>query len=278
VTTLIKRSSQWGGSLPWLWHNVVTSWRYSPTVRDGVKRLRWTYASRLPAVWSAREHVIGFAYPDPIGEVRFLVRANGGADAFIMGEVFEHRYYNLGLRAQPETILDLGANAGFTATYFARVYPHAAIACVEPWPENARVLRRNLELNRVDADVFSAAIAVTDGHIRMERMPADYGHRIAATSTDTQLTVEVEALSVPTVMRRLQWRRIGLLKVDIEGYETVLFGAGCDWLRQVDAMCIECHDEFGASDLERLSDRFGFDRPRKLPGIWLLTRTPGMRP
>jgi hypothetical protein len=50
------------------------------------------------------------------------------------------------------------------------------------------------------------------------------------------------------------------------------FSAGCDWLKQVDSMCIECHEGFGASDLQRLAKRFKYCAPQRLPGIWLLSR------
>jgi hypothetical protein len=77
---------------------------------------------------------------------------------------------------------------------------------------------------------------------------------------------------VPTICRQLGWSRIGLLKVDIEGHEKVLFAEGCEWLARVDVICIEWHDEFGEIELGKLADRFGFSRPQLLPGIWFMTR------
>ena len=65
---------------------------------------------------------------------------------------------------------------------------------------------------------------------------------------------------------------IGLLKVDIEGYEEVLFAGDCPWLLAVDALCIECHGGFGEEDLCRIAQRYGFLEPRRLPGIWYLGR------
>src|SRR5262245_22207843 len=103
-----------------------------------------------------KELTIGFRYPEPIGNIQLLLRANVGSDGFIHGEVFEHEYYRLPLLAPPKTILDLGANIGLTAVYFSRLFPMAALACVEPVPENLRVLARNLELNAIRATVIPA--------------------------------------------------------------------------------------------------------------------------
>jgi hypothetical protein len=49
------------------------------------------------------------------------------------------------------TIIDAGANIGMASMYFSVHFPRATIYCIEPSPENFRVLKMNLahELNRV---------------------------------------------------------------------------------------------------------------------------------
>lgn len=256
----------------WLYRNAVRSWRYRENARSALNRLRWIYVEKLPKQLRSTEQVLGFRYPLPIGLVRFLVRANHGSDSFIFGEVFEHEYYRIPLQSPPKTILDLGANAGFSAVYFARHYPNACMACVEPVPTNVRVLIRNLELNGVNAAVIPAAVDVSDGRVMMGLGRMDYGHKISSSTVDDEPVLEVEAISVPTILRRLEWKRIGLLKVDIEGHESALFSGNCDWLRQVDNICIECHDGFAEQDLRILAERHFFQPPRALRGIWLLSR------
>lgn len=257
----------------WLARNISNFWPIRASGVDFVRSLLWIYSAKLPKSLRRAEQTIGFVYPPPLGEIRLLLRSNSGSDSFIHGEVFGHQYYQLSLSRPPKTILDLGANTGMTAIYFGRVYPEARIACVEPVPANLRVLEMNLALNAVRADVFAAAIDVKDGSLQMELGPMDYGHKVSSDSIGTTgKTVEVGALSIPTIMHRLGWERIGLLKVDIEGHEKVLLSTDCEWLRYVDTMCVECHDGFGESDLVRISSLFGFLPPRKLPGIWLMVR------
>lgn len=257
----------------WLVRNIVNFWPTRASARDFFQCLLWVYSSKLPRTLREKERTIGFRYPPPIGNVRLLLRDNLGSDGFIHGEVFGHQYYRLPLKREPGTILDLGANTGMTAVYFGRVYPNARLACVEPVPENVRVLEKNLELNSIPATVFAAAVDVQDGSVRMELLDKDFGHRVAPSGSDAATqTIEVPALRIPTILQRLGWPRIGLLKVDIEGHEKVLFSTHCEWLHLVDAMCIECHEGFGESDLRSLAARFGFLDPVLLPGIWLLTR------
>ncbi len=237
------------------------------------RRMIWTYSHRLPAALAPHEWTIAFRYATPIGNVRFLLRNNAGADAFIHSEVFEHQYYRLPLTQRPATILDLGANIGLAAVYFARQFPDAALACVEPAPDNLRLLRRNLALNGMRATVMAAAVDAKDRPLMLELQGRDYEHKIVeACEHGARPTLQVMGISVPTILRHLSWDRIGLLKVDIEGHEKDLFSGNCDWLNSVDAMCIEWHHHCAEPDLERLAAKFGFAAVRRLPGVWFIGR------
>jgi len=204
-----------------------------------------------------------------------VVRDNGGSDAFIFSEVFSHRYYDFALPFTPETIVDLGANAGFTSIFFARKYPDARIIAVEPISSNLEILRRNVELNDLDVSIVPAAIAVADGSVTMDISGLDYGHLVIDDSAEMPKDCEVNevnAISMRSLMAEFELERIGLLKIDIEGYEKRLLTENCDWLRRVDAICIELHDGYSEDDLSSLAVDYGFSEPQRLPGIWLLTR------
>jgi FkbM family methyltransferase len=259
--------------LLWLCANVRTAWRYRASVADFGRSLCWTYAHRLPAALQ-RERTIGFRLPEPVGGIRLLLRANAGSDRFIYSEVFEHQCYRVPVARRPATILDVGANIGLSAIYLARCFPGAHLACVEPAPENLRLLARNLELNGVEADVIPAAVDVKEGKVWLERSRLDYGHKIAVAATrPSQTFFEANAMSIQSILRRLDWSRIGLLKMDIEGHEKILLCRNSDWLHLVDALCLEYHGEFAVSELTRVADAFGFLPPCRLPGgIWLLAR------
>jgi FkbM family methyltransferase len=251
--------------------NTAVAWGRRASTADFVRQLAWLYSDKLPRTLKPQEWTIGFRFPAPIGRLRLHLRSNNGADAFVHSEVFENQYYRLPLRFAPATILDLGANIGLSAIYFARCYPESRIACVEPVPENLKLLIRNLRENAVEADVIAAAIDAKNGVVAMEYGAADYGHKIAAAATSGSL--EVASVSVPSIMHRLGWDRIGLVKIDIEGHESVLLSQACEWLADVDALCVEYHHHFAEEELGRLARQFGFLPPSRLPGeIWFLTR------
>jgi FkbM family methyltransferase len=255
-----------------------TNWKTSGLVCPGtVERLKyifWLYGQKISALRNFPLR-IQFRLLEPVGNLRLFVRLNRGADPFIFGEVFVHRYYDLPLEGNPGTILDLGANIGFATLFLCRKYPNARIASVEPMGENLKVLEFNLRENRVDATVVRAAIAVEDGQVSMVHADQDYGHKVAGIDFGREMKgeqIEVVAISMPSLLGKLGWERVGLLKIDVEGYEGLLLGQNCEWLYRVDAICIECHEGFGLEDLKQVAKRYGFKAPVALPGLHLLTR------
>lgn len=257
--------------------NAVRSTRVCPTWNDRFNYLGWLYSKKLNHGKNTnRLRGISFCYSTPVRNLDVVVRDNGGSDAFVFSEVFDHRYYDFALPFTPDTILDLGANAGFTSIFFSRKYPSAKIIAVEPIPSNVEILRRNVELNHLNVSIVPAAIAVADGSVTMDISGLDYGHQViddsSARSKDCQVN-EVSAISMRSLMAEFELERISLLKIDIEGYEKRLLREDCDWLNVVDAICIEIHDGYSENDLSSLASRYGFSEPKRLPGIWLLTRT-----
>jgi FkbM family methyltransferase len=257
----------------WFWRNIATSWSRCAGITNAARYMLWLYSARLPRACQ-RDWTIRFRYPEPIGSLALRLRSNEGADGFIRSEVFENQCYRLPLAEAPATVLDLGANIGLSTIYFSRLFPGAQLACVEPEPQNLRLLAQNLELNGVDAAVFAAAVDVRDGTVRMERASRDYGHRIAGAEIASSAgQFEVPALSVRSLLRQLGWTRVGLVKIDIEGHETCLLTEAFEWLEQVDALCLEYHEHGAEEHLARIARQFGFAAPRRLPwGIWLLVR------
>jgi hypothetical protein len=71
---------------------------------------------------------------------------------------------------------------------------------------------------------------------------------------------EVEAVSIPSLLRRAECDQIDLLKVDIEGAERLLFAEGChDWLAQVGCLAVEVHDDECRAIVLRAVGWYSFD-------------------
>jgi FkbM family methyltransferase len=254
--------------------NLRSAGRLGPTVRDRLGYLAWIYNDKAltPRNPSGRRELT-FRLPPPIGTVRLSVRDNAGADQLVFGEVLVTRDYAVDV-PEPATVLDLGGNIGLATLYFARRWPRARLAVVEPVPANLEVLRRNFELNGVTATVFSAAVGVADGEVTIALGALDCAHRITdQPATNGRGSIRAEALSIPTIMSRLGWDRIGLLKMDIEGYEATLLRSNPEWLKQVDALCLEAFDgTIRHDELNQIAKHYGFRMDLQGSGLLLWTR------
>ena len=162
-------------------------------------------------------------------------------------QIFLHRYYDHDL-GQPEKILDLGGYCGYSAVAFSARFPDASIAAVEPHPENFARLARNVEMNRLRVRTFQAAATVADGPVRLF-LGGGMTHGLSPTSYSTGQAIDVDGLSVPTILEKLGWDRVDLLKIDIEGSEQALFRARQPWLASVQTIIGEYHEPYGIPQL-----------------------------
>lgn len=183
----------------------------------------------------------------PVKGARLHVRSNT-VDSRIALEVFGG-IYDIGVEQPPETILDIGANIGAAALFFHERYRQAQIACVEPSPGNLKLLKLNLEANRIPAKLFACAAGLTNGSTTFYDSADPSCCSILENGQAGAPAITVETVTIPELLERLGWERIGLLKIDIEGYERVLLRGGPEWLTRVDAMVGEIHEGY---DLERL--------------------------
>lgn len=252
-------------------NNIIGSIKTTSGFGNAVKRLKWLYnRSGRPKTQ------ISFNYPAPIGKIDLIVRDNSGADAFIVGEVFDQQCYHLPLSQETAYIIDLGANAGFTAVYLSKLFPKATIACVEPMQGNVALLKENLALNKVNAVIFEAAATVNDEKIVMEIADQDYAnkvHDIPFGKTISENTLTVEGLSMDTILNKLNWQQVDLLKIDIEGYEGILLSTNNSWLNRVAVIIIEIHEGVTIDFIKGITTPYGFAHVSLQQGNWVLSKT-----
>ena len=116
-------------------------------------------------------------------------------------------------------IYDLGANIGTASLYFHALYPGIPMVCVEPVPQSLRLLKDNLEHNRVNATVVEAAVALTPGQMNLHVHPQAPSLTSAFSSPPgagehTQVS-RVDAVGFSQLVQGTDYG----LKLDIEGAE-----------------------------------------------------------
>jgi len=171
-------------------------------------------------------------------------------------EIFLYGYYDHDL-GNPRTILDLGGYCGYTSLAFSARFPEARIAAVEPHPANYAALTQNIKLNGLSVTAIQAAATVDDGPVTLF-LGGGMTHGLAPTHHSNGQSIEVEGLSVPTILSRLGWDYPDLLKIDIEGAEELLFGAHQPWLSGVRTIIGEYHGSYRIPELRRDLESLGF--------------------
>lgn len=160
-------------------------------------------------------------------------------------------------RGHRPLILDLGANNGASARWFAKQYPRASIVAVEPDPDNARICRINTTGHPVE--VITAAIGSTPGQVNLATSDLASVSYTATRSADGETPV----ITVPEIIAdRQPDHELFIVKVDIEGFEEDLFARDTEWVRDAHVLMIEPHDwKFPDRDTSRALQRTMADLP-----------------
>jgi FkbM family methyltransferase len=177
----------------------------------------------------------------------------GTADAAVVSQVFSwlqydtrqfpqharvvESYEDILARGRRPLVLDLGANNGASARWFAREYPEASIVAVEPDADNARMCRLNTEGYPVE--VISAAIGGTPGQVSLAT--AAMGSVSYTTTRSSDGGVPVVTVGQILAERRPD-HELFIVKIDIEGFENDLFASDTEWVEEARVIMIEPHD------------------------------------
>ncbi len=134
------------------------------------------------------------------------------------------------------TILDLGANVGYTAVDFALRHPGARIVAVELDGDNAALADRNLAPFGARCSVVRAAVWSHDGEIRYGGEEA-WGFHVVEGSAEGR---SAPAIRISTFIQKFGLERIDYVKMDIEGGEVeALSDPG--WMDGVEEILVEVH-------------------------------------
>jgi FkbM family methyltransferase len=159
---------------------------------------------------------------------------------------------------QPEFIIDAGANVGYSALRFQKVFPGATIISLEPEPSNIIQFKKNC-CPYSNIVLEEKALWSTSTRLRIRSLNVDQN----AFQVEEDPHGEVEGVSVHDLMRRHGLPRIDLLKMDTEGSEKVVFSHpnAKDWLRSVATIMVETHDrlEPGCTEAVKLALGGEFD-------------------
>ncbi|WP_437670500.1 FkbM family methyltransferase [Sorangium sp. So ce131] len=251
-------------------------------------------AERAAATGAPRRAELQYRLPNGIE----INHQNEGETRHFYEDIFEHRsYVKHGIRIPKDAIVfDVGANIGLFTLFTHTEAPDARIYSFEPAPPLFAILSRNVERNRVRAELFNIGLSNdvreasftfypnSSGMSSFHADEAEEKHNLraiienqrrigvagvdqVAAHQDELLDVRFEAQTFTAKLRRLSdiirergVPRIDLLKVDVQKCELeVLEGIDAGDFPKIAQIVLEVHDIEGRVDrVKALLERRGF--------------------
>lgn len=139
-----------------------------------------------------------------------------------------------------DTIIDVGSHIGLFALFSSQFCKSGRIYCFEPIKENFEMLKANIELNHITNIIpTNAAVSKDNGAVTIYLNEDAAGHSMYVTS---KKSVEVESISLQTVLDSNDINLCDFLKLDCEGEEYSIIGSlPLSSFDKIKKMCIEYH-------------------------------------
>lgn len=120
-------------------------------------------------------------------------------------------------------IIDIGANLGVVSCILAKRFPERTVHAFEPVPSTFQALSTNIELNSCpNISALQYAIAAHDGNTHFtETQDGRPTNSISEASGDDVTSVPCKTLD--SFVKDSAIQDIAFLKIDVEGYETLVF-------------------------------------------------------
>ncbi|HRP55337.1 FkbM family methyltransferase [Agriterribacter sp.] len=211
----------------------------------------------------AKKPVVHPAIPVPYhlrlnGKRKTVFLRTYAGDIAIFYEIFWQKVYKLPWPGDTIRgyVVDLGANTGMASLFFSAYYSIRGVYAVEADRFNMDLLLRNLspEISAGRVKALHAAAFTEDTTVYMQRQEKAYNTAVTSEVTD----MPVRAISMDTLCSMFEPDRIGLLKIDIEGSEEILFSKNTEWLEKVNIIVMEIHGDGYRSVCETLLRTKGF--------------------
>ena len=134
--------------------------------------------------------------------------------------------YNLPFLHPGDTVIDVGANIGFTTLLFKKLVGDVGkVFAFEPNPVVFKYLQKNIELNKIDnVFLFNYAVGERKGKVLLRDNKKDDTFNKITQNRDNGFAVDMDCLD--SLLKDFLIETVNLLKIDTEGYEKfVLLGA-----------------------------------------------------
>jgi FkbM family methyltransferase len=241
---------------------------YKEKLLLAVSYLPWKFQKFCPGYLremkdvSLKAKTVGFQIETEDGLVRFNRKGEkyylrkGSTDFLVFEQVILNKEYSeivnyidaIGKTSSIKTIIDAGANAGYTSRFLSKSFFGSKILAIEPDKGNLDVLRKNVLLDETTkVEILEGGFWFEDSYLKIDHSFRD-GREWSLTLFTAEKN-EVDAIpcyGLKSAISKLGVTEIDLLKIDIEGGEQPIFenwAKNSNDLLLVKNIAIEIHDE-----------------------------------
>ena len=124
-------------------------------------------------------------------------------------------------------IVDVGANLGGISIALAKRFPERKIYSFEPNPHTFKSLLGNIKLNNLDnVKPQRLALAKENGFVSFDADPIARATCSINRGSELEEGISVPCMSLDSFVKEKEISEISFLKVDVEGYESLVFQGG----------------------------------------------------
>jgi FkbM family methyltransferase len=176
---------------------------------EELSQKRWwrTLALGIPRIWLK---------PRKLNGLRIFIDPSDWSQTCIFEEVFLHNGYDLSkVNFVPEVIVDCGGHIGTFSLLAKARFPQARLTVYEPSPDNARMLRHQIDRNNLGAELVEGAVSIKAGEMVFAAGNSHSGRLVPEGGAGTY---RVKVIDLPAAFKQNNPESL-LLKMDIEGEE-----------------------------------------------------------
>jgi FkbM family methyltransferase len=172
--------------------------------------------------------------------------------------------YNLPFLNTGDSVVDIGANIGFTTLLFKKyIGDEGKVYAFEPNPQIFEYLKKNIALNNSrNIYLFNSAVGEKKDKVYLQdNKNLDTGNRITQ-NRNNSFWVNMDVLD--SLLPKILSEEVQLLKVDTEGYEKFVFLGATKILSKTNVIIFEAIEEncrqfnYSMSDVIEILSKLGF--------------------
>lgn len=152
-------------------------------------------------------------------------------------DIFQDKIYNFKSKSESPRIIDCGSNIGLSVIFFKEKYPESRVISFEPDPSIFLVLKENIERNDYkNVELINKAVWINEKDLEFIQDGSD-GGRLFIEKENLEKKISVPSVRLASFLEEY----VDLLKIDIEGAETVVLQSCKEKLNNVENIFIEYH-------------------------------------